>query len=115
MCHELLFVHHGLVSLLVPLTGQAHAHAHATPVVELLDEFIGRIGLTDLHARPRCIVVRGNGSVFSSGHDLKELRAFQEQKNVAAMEATFAECAKLMKCLRNAPMPVIGEVRECVL
>ena len=40
-------------------------------VSETLDEFIDRFGLNELSQRPRALVLRAEGPVFSAGHDLK--------------------------------------------
>ena len=52
------------------------------------------------------VILRGNGPVFSAGHDLSEMvgqsREFYEHE--------FAVCAHLMEAIVNLPQPVIAEV-----
>lgn len=52
------------------------------------------------------VILRGNGPVFSAGHDLSEMvgqsREFYEHE--------FAVCAHLMETIVNLPQPVIAEV-----
>lgn len=53
----------------------------------------------------KVIVLAANGPVFSSGHDLKELRA--ESK---ATQEIFEICSALMLTMTRAPQPVIARV-----
>src|SRR5262245_45342810 len=54
----------------------------------------------------RAVVLRANGPVFSSGHDLREVRAGDARVNTAL----FALCTDVMETLRKLPQPVIAEV-----
>ncbi|KAF2206827.1 hypothetical protein CERZMDRAFT_91909 [Cercospora zeae-maydis SCOH1-5] len=56
---------------------------------------------------PSVIVLRSNGSVFSSGHDLKELRTLSHEE----VKETFALCAEVMSLIRRSPAPVIGVIQ----
>jgi enoyl-CoA hydratase/carnithine racemase len=58
-------------------------------------------------ASVRIVVLAGAGPAFSSGHDLKELRA---EPSRALYEATFAECSRLMTTIVRLPKPVIARV-----
>lgn len=53
------------------------------------------------------VIIRSEGPVFSSGHDLRELRDATES------EATviFSLCSSLMETIRSLPQPVIAEVQ----
>ena len=53
---------------------------------------------------PNIIVLRSEGPVFSSGHDLKELRTLSH----AEVKETFALCAEVMTLIRRSPAIVIG-------
>jgi len=55
----------------------------------------------------RCVVIRGNGPVFSSGHNLKHIHASDR----AAHTALFTLCGSLMLSLRRASVPVVAVVR----
>lgn len=54
----------------------------------------------------RAIVIAGEGTAFSAGHDLGELRGRDE----AAYREIFDACVDLMEALRETPQPVIAEV-----
>lgn len=64
--------------------------------------------LKDVARRPevRVVILRGNGEMFSAGHDLKELAGgdLQEYRKI------FATCMKMMLLLREIPQPVIAAV-----
>lgn len=55
----------------------------------------------------RVVVIRGNGPVFCSGHDLKEMRADNREE---AHRRTLEECARMMTGIVNLPKPVIARV-----
>ncbi len=52
----------------------------------------------------RAVILRAEGPVFSSGHDLKEVLAAQDNP------ALFALCTEVMETIRLLPQPVIAEV-----
>jgi len=54
----------------------------------------------------RVVVIAAAGPVFSSGHDLSEMRGREE----AAYHALFARCSRVMQQLRELPVPVIARV-----
>ncbi|KAH0837477.1 hypothetical protein AYO21_08924 [Fonsecaea monophora] len=56
---------------------------------------------------PNVIVLRTEGSVFSSGHDLGELRKLSHDE----VKETFALCAEVMSLIRRSPAPVIGVIQ----
>lgn len=55
----------------------------------------------------KVVVLRAAGTVFSSGHDLKELAAADE----SAAAAIFALCTEVMESVRKLPQPVIAMVQ----
>ncbi|EEC16875.1 enoyl-CoA hydratase domain-containing protein 3, mitochondrial [Ixodes scapularis] len=55
----------------------------------------------------RCIVLSSTGPVFSSGHDLKELKI---ESGTAQQEEIFALCTKVMSAIEKLPVPVIAQV-----
>jgi enoyl-CoA hydratase/carnithine racemase len=55
----------------------------------------------------KVVVLRAAGSVFSSGHDLKELSAADE----SIATAIFALCTNVMEAVRKLPQPVIAMVQ----
>ncbi|KAF6839167.1 enoyl-CoA hydratase/isomerase [Colletotrichum musicola] len=56
---------------------------------------------------PNVIVLRSEGPVFSSGHDLKELASLSRGE----VKRTFALCAELMSLIRRSPAPVVCPVQ----
>jgi len=64
--------------------------------------------LKDLAIRQevRAVILRGNGPVFSAGHDLKELAG----GGLSEYREVFASCMNMMLLLREIPQPVIAAV-----
>ena len=60
----------------------------------------------------RVIIIASNGSVFSSGHDLKEITAARNQKDFGEtyFKSLFDTCSSLMQLIVSCPKPVIAEV-----
>jgi enoyl-CoA hydratase/carnithine racemase len=54
----------------------------------------------------RAVVLRAEGPVFSSGHDLREISSGSPEEN----QALFALCTEVMEAIRLLPVPVIAEV-----
>src|SRR6185437_15995902 len=59
------------------------------------------------------VILAAEGSVFSSGHDLKEMsaRRVEGDKGAAAFAALFTQCSALMQQIVMLPKPVIAEVQ----
>ncbi|KXL50354.1 hypothetical protein M433DRAFT_158265 [Acidomyces richmondensis BFW] len=55
---------------------------------------------------PSVLVLRSEGPVFCSGHDLGELRRLSYEE----VKETFALCAEVMSLIRHSPAPVIGAI-----
>jgi enoyl-CoA hydratase/carnithine racemase len=55
----------------------------------------------------RLVVLRAEGNVFSSGHDLRELKSASEKECISL----FALCTEVMEALRNLTLPVIAQVQ----
>lgn len=55
----------------------------------------------------RAVILRTAGHVFSSGHDLKEVRGAE----LPEQQETFAVCAELMQLIQQIPQPVIAQVQ----
>ena len=68
-------------------------------------------GLADIGRQPavRAVVLASGGPVFSSGHDLNELRAAPDRDAVAAI---FRQCTRMMLALVRLPQPVIARVQD---
>lgn len=57
-------------------------------------------------SKTRAVILKANGSVFSSGHDLKELAGAQP----ALLEEVFEVCTRVMELIPALPQPVIAMV-----
>ncbi|KAH9508347.1 Enoyl-CoA hydratase domain-containing protein 3, mitochondrial [Bulinus truncatus] len=55
----------------------------------------------------RVIIIKANGSVFSAGHDLKELT---EETGSEFHEKVFSSCTSVMNLIQEVPVPVIAQV-----
>lgn len=56
----------------------------------------------------RVVVIRGNGPIFSAGHDLKEMTGHHQDPNY--LRQIFTTCNELMLSLHELPQPVIAQV-----
>lgn len=54
------------------------------------------------------VILRGNGPIFSSGHDLNEL--IKKEKDIAYFKKIFSKCSSLMETIKKLPQPVIAQV-----
>ena len=105
-----LTVPHGAVARLVlnrPLARNALSQSLMGALQDAFDS------LAD-DASVRVIVLAANGPAFSSGHDLKEMRAQREDAKDAGRQAfaqIFAQCSRLMQTIVRHPKPVIAEVQ----
>ena len=70
----------------------------------LLDSTLWRAERANL---PNVIVLRSQGPVFCSGHDLGELRQLPYEE----VKETFALCAEVMSLIRRSPAPVVGVIQ----
>lgn len=60
----------------------------------------------DTHAR--VVVLAATGKAFCAGHNLKEMIA---QPELAAYQALFAQCSRVMLAIASLPVPVIARVQ----
>ncbi len=60
----------------------------------------------------RVVIISGEGSAFSSGHDLKELTSARNRsdKGKDFYQKIMKKCSKMMQSIVNNPKPVIAEV-----
>lgn len=58
-------------------------------------------------AEIRAMILSAAGSVFSSGHDLSEMRG----RSINDYRRIFDACVEMMTALKNIPQPVIAEVQ----
>ncbi len=71
-----------------------------------LEEMIHALEDLATHQEVRVAVLRGNGPMFSAGHDLHELA----DGDLKAYRKIFATCMKMMLLLSEIPQPVIAAV-----
>ena len=86
------------------LNNPTRRHALSGEVLAALNEHLGRIRED---ARVKVVVLRSDGPVFSSGHDLREMVGFDEE----TYTGLFAECTEVMEAIRLLPQPVIAQVQ----
>lgn len=72
----------------------------------LLEELSRQLARAEVEREVRVVILAANGSVFSSGHDLRELRGRSEED----YRALFALCSQVMETIRRLSKPVIAEV-----
>jgi len=58
----------------------------------------------------KVVVLRAIGPVFSSGHDLREMRCAGDEADVAKFREIFDVCVRVMTAMQAIPQPVIAEV-----
>jgi len=74
---------------------------------ELLEALHAAIAALAEDESVRVVVITGSGRAFCAGHDLKEMRAAREQREI---EALFHSCSAMMQKLTELPQPVIAAV-----
>ncbi|MDN6747703.1 MAG: enoyl-CoA hydratase-related protein, partial [Brevibacterium sp.] len=87
------------VSINEPDTRNALSLAVMNELIDTLAE-VGR--RTDV----RAVILATAGHVFSSGHDLKEIRGAE----LESQQETFAVCSRLMQLIQSIPQPVNAQV-----
>ncbi|WP_166974633.1 enoyl-CoA hydratase [Brevibacterium atlanticum] len=70
---------------------------------DLIDTFAEVAHRTDV----RAVVLSTAGHVFSSGHDLKEVRGAE----LETQQEIFEACSRLMQLIQHIPQPVIAQVQ----
>ena len=86
------------------LNNPSRRHALSSEVLAELKDRLGRIGED---STVKVVVLRSEGPVFSSGHDLRELVGSDEE----SYTCIFAECTDVMEAIRLLPQPVIAQVQ----
>jgi len=75
--------------------------------VEMLEQMQSALDAIAEDPRVRVVVLAGNGSAFSGGHDLKEMMA---NRNEPFISGLFDHCSEVMLTLQALPQPVIARV-----
>ena len=86
------------------LNNPAKRNALSSPVLAALESHLARI---KDDPEVRVVVLRSEGPVFSSGHDLNEM----VDGDVEGYAAVFAACTAVMEAIRLLPKPVIAQVQ----
>lgn len=73
----------------------------------MMDELLCHLDTAQRDGGVSAVVIRAEGPVFSSGHDLRELA----EADVEDQTILFARCTELMEAVRLLPKPVIAQVR----
>lgn len=94
---------------LLTLNRPAARNALSVAMIEALHVAIAQLGAD---ATVAAIVLAAKGSVFSSGHDLKELTAHRadEDNGLAFYTQAMTACAAMMQAIVACPKPVIAAV-----
>ena len=104
MAGELIrFVLDGGVAVLT-LNNPGRRNALSTELLETLKEYLDRF---KEDRSVRVVVLRAEGPVFSSGHDLNELIDRDEDSYTVIFEV----CTQVMEAIRLLPKPVIAQVQ----
>lgn len=74
---------------------------------EMLDQIIGASKVVADDPLARAVVIGAEGKAFCAGHDLKAMAA---ETDIAAHQALFAKCSRMMLGLMKLPVPVIARV-----
>ena len=78
-------------------------------MIEQMQDYLNK---ASFDKKIRVIIIAGEGSTFSSGHDLKELKAARKNsdKGKKYFLKIMKKCSKMMKTIIKCPKPVIAEV-----
>ena len=80
-------------------------NALSAAVLEAMHEALDRLKEDE---SVRVLVIAANGNAFCAGHDLKEMKAADDQAFVGRL---FQRCSEMMLKIAKLPVPVIAEVQ----
>ena len=86
------------------LNNPERRNALSSPTLEALERLLEQIARD---SEARVVVLRSEGPVFSSGHDLNELVNGDSDEYTTVFEA----CTRVMEAIRLLPKPVIAQVQ----
>jgi enoyl-CoA hydratase/carnithine racemase len=75
--------------------------------MNLMAEMVDLLKAVKAKPEIRAVIIRSEGPVFSSGHDLAEML----EGNVVSYRRSFDACTEMMQAIRDLPQPVIAQVR----
>jgi len=87
-----------------------NSNALSENMIDLIRKNIDRAGSDK---RVRVIIISSEGSTFSSGHDLKEMKLARNNadKGKIFFKKIMKKCSNMMQAIINNPKPVIAEIR----
>ncbi len=100
--YALVAAHHGVAT--VTLNRGDRFNALSLPMIAALETALDAVAED---ANVRVVVIAANGRGFCAGHDLKELRAFNDP---VLAHPVFALCGEVMLKIMRLPQPVIARV-----
>src|SRR3954468_11848583 len=56
----------------------------------------------------RVVILAANGRAFSAGHDIKKIRALEDERKIGEL---FAQCSRMMQAITALPQAVIACVQ----
>ena len=77
--------------------------------LDVLSEMLVRLDEVAQDPEIRIVVLRGEGPVFSAGHDIRELRSHNE--DLPYLRRIFTTCNQMMLRLQGLPQPVVAQVQ----
>lgn len=80
--------------------------------IELMETLQAELDRARDVSSARVIVIAASGTLFSAGHDLKQMTSHRSDvdKGEAFFDRTFAVCSLLMRSIVEHPKPVIAEI-----
>ena len=75
--------------------------------MNLMAEMIDLLKSIKKDSRIRIVIIKAEGPVFSSGHDLSEML----EGDVVFYRSVFNTCTEMMEAIRDLPQPVIAQVQ----
>ena len=91
------------------LNSPENLNALSENMIDLIQKALNK---ASLNKNVRVIIISGEGSTFSSGHDLKELKAARKgaDKGKKYFLKIMKKCSKMMQTIIKCPKPIIAEV-----
>ena len=75
--------------------------------IDLMEELTACLGGLRGDSTVRAVILAASGKIFSSGHDLSEMRGL----DINGYRRIFDICTELMTAIQSVPQPVIAEVQ----
>ena len=76
--------------------------------LELMNALLAKLDRVAEDEEVRVVVIRGSGTMFSAGHDIREMAG--KEKGLHHFRTIFATCNRMMQRLHQLPQPVIAQV-----